>query len=108
MTIFDAPAALRRARLAAGLSQAELATRAGVSRMTVQQIEAGAKDPRVSTVLVLFRALGLELILVPSAIRPTVEDFVRSGGRIVGQPAGTTAPASIVDVISREVPTRKP
>jgi len=93
--------ALREARRTAGLSQAELAGRAGVSRMTVQKVESGAIDPRMSTVLVLFRALGLELVPTPSAIRTIVEDFVRSGGRAVGQPAGTSAPSSIVDVVTR-------
>ncbi len=100
MVSFDAAGALKNARTAAQLSQSDLAARAGLSRMTVQKIEAGAIDPRLSTLLVLMRALGLDLLLVPTAIRPTVDDFLRSGGRVVGQPAGTTAPASIVDVIT--------
>lgn len=107
MVSFQAGPAVRRARVAAGLTQAELAKRAGVSRVTVHQIETGAKDPRVSTVVVLLRALGLELLPVPSPIRSAVEDFVRTGGRIVGQPVGTTAPPSIADVISGEVAKRK-
>jgi transcriptional regulator with XRE-family HTH domain len=101
MVSFEAAEALKNARLAAKLSQGELAARAGLSRMTVQKIEAGAIDPRVSTLLVLMRALGLELVPVPTVLRATVEDFLRAGGRVVGQPAGTTAPASIVDVIAR-------
>jgi len=107
MIIFDAATALRNARIAAGMTQAALATRAGVARMTVQKIEAGDIDPRLATILVLFRALGLDLLLVPSAVRPTVEDFIRSGGRVVAQPAGVSAPASIVDAIAREPPKRK-
>ena len=101
MITSDLAASLRHARRAAGLSQGELARRAGVSRMTVTQMETGAKDPRVSTVVVLLRALGLELMPVPSAIRTTVLEFVRSGGRVVGQAAGTAAPPSIVDAITR-------
>lgn len=93
-------AALRDARRAAGLKQDELARRAGVSRMTVQRIEAGTIDPRASTLLVLARALGLELLVVPAALRPTIEDFVRSGGRVLGQPPGLAAPPSIVDVLA--------
>jgi transcriptional regulator with XRE-family HTH domain len=107
MVSFQAGPALQRARTAAGLSQVELAERSGVSRSAIQQIEAGSKDPRLATVVVLFRALGLELVLVPSPMRPTVEDFVRSGGRIVGRPAGMTAPPSIVDLIGAEVEKRK-
>jgi predicted transcriptional regulator len=78
MVSFDAPEALKRARVAARLSQGDLAARAGLSRMTVQKIEAGAIDPRLSTLLVLLRALGLDFLLVPTAIRPTVDDFLRS------------------------------
>lgn len=93
-------AALREARRAAGLQQEELARRAGVSRMTVQRLEAGTIDPRVSTVGVLARALGLDLLLVPAALRPEVEGFVQSGGRLLGQPPGVGAPPSIVDTLT--------
>ena len=55
----------------------------------------------MSTLHVLFRALGLEVMLVPSSLKQTVEDFVRSGGRVIGQPVGTAAPASIVDAVTR-------
>ncbi len=99
---FLSSAALRDARRAAGLSQEELADRAGLSRMTVQKLEAGSIDPRVSTLMVLARALGLELALVPAELKPAVEDFLRSGGRVVAQPAGIGAPPSIVDVIARD------
>lgn len=72
--------------------------------MTVQQIEAGSKDPRLSTLTVLFRALGLELVVVPSELRTTVEDFIRSGGRVVAQPSGVGAPRSVIDQVAREIP----
>lgn len=103
MVNFEAGAALRRARLAAGLTQAELAERAGVSRISVHQIEAGTKDSRISTLVVLFRAVGLELTLVPSSLREVVEDFIRANGRVVGQPAGIAAPPSIADEIRGEL-----
>ena len=88
---------LRHARKAAGLTHDMLALRAGVSRMTVQRTEAGKIDPRLSTLLVLARALGMDLMLVPKALRPDLEDFVRSGGRFLGQPSGIGAPPSLVD-----------
>lgn len=100
-------AALRSARRAAGLRQEDLAARAGLSRMTVQKLEAGSIDPRMSTLTVLARALGLELMLVPADLSPAVEDFLRSGGRIVAQPPGVGAPASIVEILSR-TPQAKP
>jgi DNA-binding XRE family transcriptional regulator len=90
---------LREARRAAGLSQAELASLAGVSRMTLQKLEAGTIDPRLSTWTVLMRAVGLDVVLAPTELAPSVAEFLRSGGRIVGQPAGISAPASIVALI---------
>jgi DNA-binding XRE family transcriptional regulator len=47
------------ARAAAGLTQRELAQEAELSRATVHLIEAGACDPRVSTIAHLARALRL-------------------------------------------------
>jgi transcriptional regulator with XRE-family HTH domain len=99
-------AALRDARRAARLSQQELADRAGLTRMTVQKLEAGI-DPRISTIDVVARALGLELVLVPTELKLSVEEFLRSGGRIVAQAPGIGAPASIVDVLARVPAKRK-
>ncbi|HSW20176.1 MAG TPA: helix-turn-helix transcriptional regulator [Ramlibacter sp.] len=90
---------LQATRKAAGLTQATLAERSGVSRMTVSRVEAG-DDPRLSTVLELARALGMELMLVPKALRPAAEDFLRSGGRLLGQPPGAGAPKSVVDLLA--------
>lgn len=47
------------ARHAAGLTQRQLAAAAELSRATVHLIEAGACDPRVSTIAHLATALGL-------------------------------------------------
>jgi transcriptional regulator with XRE-family HTH domain len=53
-------ARLRRHRLAAGLTQEELADRAGLSARGVQDLERGARvTPQRQTVLLLTRALGL-------------------------------------------------
>jgi transcriptional regulator with XRE-family HTH domain len=52
---------LRKLRAAAGYSQQELATRAGLSIRAVTQIEQGTTpDPRVSTVVALVGALGVD------------------------------------------------
>ncbi|NLY28131.1 MAG: helix-turn-helix transcriptional regulator [Alcaligenaceae bacterium] len=85
------------ARRGQALSQAELAEKAGLSRMAVQKIESGTTDPRLSSLLVLARALGMELMLVPEALRNELDAFVRSGGRALGQSPGINAPLSIVD-----------
>jgi XRE family transcriptional regulator, regulator of sulfur utilization len=50
---------VREIRLARGLSQAELAERAGLSREYVNKIEAGKYDPPLSTINALAEALGV-------------------------------------------------
>ena len=90
---------LQAARIAAELSQEELAKRADLSRMTVQRTESAAIDPRLSTLFVLARALGLDLMLVPMGLRPDLEDFIRSGGKALSRPAGVDAPASVIDAL---------
>ena len=50
-------ARLRAYRLQRNLAQADLATRAGVNRTTIRDIEAG-KDSQLSTLVKLLRALG--------------------------------------------------
>lgn len=50
---------LEGARLAANFTQAELAARAGVSKRTVERLEAGAVAAQLSALLRVCRALGL-------------------------------------------------
>ncbi|HZC70347.1 MAG TPA: helix-turn-helix transcriptional regulator [Jatrophihabitans sp.] len=57
----DVPALLRAARRLRRLSQRQLAELAGVPRSTVDRIEAGASDPRISTLEALLGAIGIEL-----------------------------------------------
>lgn len=68
--------------------------------MAVLKIETGATDPRLSTLHELARAMGMELMLVPSVLRPDLEAFIRSGGKVLGQPAGVDAPLSMVDELA--------
>lgn len=75
---------LKEARTAAGLTQAELADRAGVSRKTINTVENGIFIP--STVL----ALGLA-----RALNTTVEALFQlgeSGGSDCPLPPGVTRP----------------
>lgn len=92
--------ALEAARKAQGLTQAELATRSGTTRVTVGRIESG-HDPKLSTVYEMARALGLELMLVPKSLTGEVQSFLRSGGRSLAQPVGASAPPSVVDLAGR-------
>lgn len=57
---------LRAARRRAGLTQRELAERAGVPQSTIGRIEIGAIDPRASTLTRLLRKCGLELDVQPA------------------------------------------
>jgi transcriptional regulator with XRE-family HTH domain len=98
---------LQSARVAAELSQEQVAERAGLSRMTVQRTEAGAIDPRLSTLVVVSRALGLELMLVPLGLRSDLEDFIRSGGRALARPVGVDAPPSVIDSLRAEPERRR-
>ena len=52
---------LRTLREAADKSQGELAEKAGLSRVFVNQLEAGNRDPSLSTLTRLARALGVKL-----------------------------------------------
>ena len=90
---------LEGARKAVGMTQQELAERAGLSRMTVQRTESGQIDPRISSLLVMAKALGMDLMLLPAALRPELESFVRSGGRFLGQAAGSGAPPSVAETL---------
>ena len=94
---------LEAARKAADMSQEQLATRSGLSRMTVQRTEAGQIDPRLSSVAAIAKALGMDVMLVPTALRPELESFVRSGGRFLGQAAGSGAPLSIAQTLAKPV-----
>ena len=57
--------ALKYARARAGLSQRELAEKAGLPQSTVGRIESGAVDPRFETLMTLLRACGYDLEVEP-------------------------------------------
>lgn len=58
------------ARKALGLSQAELAARAGVGRTLVWQIERGKGSLRVDKVMAVLTALRLIPLLLPAEVLP--------------------------------------
>jgi transcriptional regulator with XRE-family HTH domain len=92
-----------KARKAAHLTQQEVATHAGISRMALQKLEAGTADPRLSTLEVVARALGMELMLVPASLRDELKAFIQAGGKLVGLAAGVSAPKSVVDRLTERV-----
>jgi transcriptional regulator with XRE-family HTH domain len=58
---FELPfgAALRRLRLAAGMTQEQLGLEAGVQRNFISLIETGQNQPTITTIARLARALGM-------------------------------------------------
>jgi transcriptional regulator with XRE-family HTH domain len=62
---------LREYREAAGLSQAELADRAGIHRRTVIKIERGEREPHWPTAVALAGALGKKITdFLPEEVEP--------------------------------------
>lgn len=76
-----APSLLREAREGAGLTQAELARRAGISRSVLNVYESGRREPGSEALARILAAAGYRL-----ALRPSVRllDDVRNG-RILEQ-----------------------
>ena len=82
----DPASALRAARLRAGLSQHDLAVRAGTSQATVSAYENGRKQPTVETFHRLLAAAASRLVVEP-AERPVVQvsdaQLVQAGRTLV-------------------------
>ena len=86
-------ARLSSVRLSRGLTQAELAHDAGISKRTVERIEAGQSTQLTSFIRTL-RTLdlldGLELLLPPP--QPGPMDLLRRSGKTPQRASGGTAP----------------
>src|SRR6516164_9945418 len=63
--VIDAAELLERARVSSGLTQEELARRAGTSRPTLSAYEHGRKSPTVATFARLLSRAGWELAAQP-------------------------------------------
>jgi transcriptional regulator with XRE-family HTH domain len=82
----NAGATLREARRRAGLSQTDLAGRAGTSQATLSAYESGAKEPGISTLERLLAATGHRLQVQESGAtsQPPRRELERRG-RILAQ-----------------------
>lgn len=79
---------VRAARLRAGLTQEELARRAGMSQEALSLLERGVGNPTMKTLERIARALGCSLEISfgePSALGVAIEYDGRSGGRSGGR-----------------------
>jgi HTH-type transcriptional regulator / antitoxin HipB len=66
--------AVKRARLAQGLTQAELALRAGTRQATISKLESGAPATRMHVLIDVLSTLGFELIAVPRSKGSEIQD----------------------------------
>lgn len=74
--IFDIIRQLRNERQRKSLSQVELAQRLGVPQSQINRIEHGGSDIRLSTLLEMAHALGLEPVLIPKPLLPAVRHLL--------------------------------
>ncbi len=74
-----AGALLRQVRKQAGMSQAELAARAGVTQSVISAYESGHRQPAVPTLAALVDAAGYELVL---DLRPQPKRLSRLSGPV--------------------------
>jgi transcriptional regulator with XRE-family HTH domain len=65
--------ALRSARRERGMTQASLAARSGVSRVTIARLEAGSGDVRLGSLDALCGALDFEIAIGPAGSGPALE-----------------------------------
>lgn len=70
-------ALFRQARLAAAMTQEQVADLAGISRPRYRDIEKGTAAARATTLMNVARALGLEMMLVPQVMVPAVQALLR-------------------------------
>lgn len=68
---------LKQARLAASLTQEQIADMAGISRPRYRDIETGTAAARATTLMNIARALGLEMMLIPQSMVPAVKSLLR-------------------------------
>lgn len=80
---------LRRARRGAGISQAELAFRAGVAQSVVSAYEAGRRQPSLPTLAKLIDAAGSDLVVDIQQQQPQLSRLSGPMGRQVGRSGGT-------------------
>lgn len=81
--IEEVAASVRAARTAKALTQKALGQRVGLPQSHISKIEKGAVDLKLSSLVEIARALGLEIKLVPRKALPAVEGAMRAHGTTV-------------------------
>lgn len=70
-------AAIRRVRRLQGLTQAELAERAGIGRCAMVRIERGQQMPRLTTMIAVLGAMGLQARIEPLTFGTSDSEEIR-------------------------------
>ena len=86
LVLVNVSTTLRDARCSAGLTQAELAQRAGTSQATISAYERGHKEPSVETLARLLAAAGSRLTVSRGSnavVRPTAAQLARAGRTLI-------------------------
>ena len=86
---------MREARRRAGMTQRQLAARAGISQPTIARIEAGDVRPAFGRILELVRAAGFDLDI---HVVPMDEDAVAMGERNLRRTPGERLDALVAAV----------
>ena len=79
----DTGVAIRRAREGAGLSQSQLAERAGTSQAAISVYESGRKKPSVATLGRILEAAGARLAVEPTPPANRADRLTQNGRRLV-------------------------
>jgi HTH-type transcriptional regulator / antitoxin HipB len=67
--------AVKRARLAQGLTQAALAAKVGTRQATISKLEAGEPATRMHVLIDVLAALGMELQSMPRSTGSDIQDI---------------------------------
>lgn len=100
-----AGALLLDARRRCGLTQADLAERAGVVRPLISQYETGKKDPSVSMLARLLDACGMELRMQASVVTDSDRDQYRRDKEVGPEQARRNAQRARREIVSIRRPT---
>ena len=92
---------LREARLRAGLTQQELARRAGTSQPAIARWESGAVQPSFERLRELIRACGLELTYGLAAYDDSYDYFIKQ--RLLLQPEGRVRQALAEEKVYEQI-----
>jgi transcriptional regulator with XRE-family HTH domain len=79
---------VQAARSAMGLPKTQLAAKAGISRNTLQQLEAGLGNVELKTLIAVCEVLGLDIVLTPKEISAKTQASFFSGQYKIPHPVG--------------------